>query len=576
MAKGFRPVDRDQQFLLPVDMRERLPNDHVVWVLLEVVDHLDLSGLEKRYSLGGVGRRAYDPRMMLALLIYAYADGIRSSRQIERLCRTDVAMRVICALQVPDHTAIARFRQMHQGSVRELFTQVLLICAKAGLGRLGTIAIDGTKVAANASRAASCRRAWLQEQVNAITSEAAAVDEAEDAALGTASRSAETPRQLRCRQDRNERIRRCLEEVKAEETARGQDEQSIAARAQARVERARQGRSGGGPLPPGADRVTVATARVEAARQHLHEAQARKRERIAEVREQLRLAEAGRGSKPNLGLFSFDENKGKEVSRARQRLARAEQALTAAEAAAGEKDLPTKRGRGGSKEPRSVRRQVRRNVTDPDSRLMSAADGGAVQGYNAQLAVASDGLVLVPERVQDANDLHQFQPMSTAAVQAALLVHQARCDEQCPSPGGCCITSAASPAEGRGQEASTRGCGQSACPCVQDWIGVLLLDNGYCTNESLTAPGPDRLIATGNSRDLPRPGEDLGLLPSDADARTRMTHRLASIDGATLCKRRAAAVEPVNGHLKDRTGLRRFSRRGSPPARPNSTSQHWC
>jgi hypothetical protein len=97
---------------------------------------------------------------------------------------------------------------------------------------------------------------------------------------------------------------------------------------------------------------------------------------------------------------------------------------------------------------------------------------------------------------------------------------------------------------------------------VQDWIGVLLLDNGYCTNENLTAPGPDRLIATGNSRDLPRLGEDLGLLPSDADARTRMTHRLASIDGATLYKRRAATVEPVNGHLKDRTGLRRFSRRG--------------
>lgn len=164
--------------------------------------------------------------------------------------------------------------------------------------------------------------------------------------------------------------------------------------------------------------------------------------------------------------------------------------------------------------------------------------------------------------MQDANDLHQFQPMSTAAVQAAFLVHQARCDEQCLSPGGCCITSAASLAEGRGEEASPRGCGQSACPCVQDWIGVLLLDNGYCTNENLTAPGPDRLIATGNSRDLPRLGEDLGLLPSDADARTRMTHRLASTDGATLYKRRAATVEPVNGHLKDRIGLRRFSRRG--------------
>ncbi|MEU6709471.1 transposase [Streptomyces wuyuanensis] len=96
-----------------------MPQDHVVWILLEVVDHLDLSRIESRYALGGRGRRAYDPRMMLALLIHAYADGVRSSRQIERLCRTDSAMRVICGLQVPDHIAIARFRQLHQDSVRD-------------------------------------------------------------------------------------------------------------------------------------------------------------------------------------------------------------------------------------------------------------------------------------------------------------------------------------------------------------------------------------------------------------------------------------------------------------------------
>ena len=155
MAKCFRRADRDQQFLLPVDMREWLPDDHVVWALLGVVDRLDISGLEARYALGGAGRQAYDPRMLLALLIYAYSDGIRSSRQIERLCRTDVAMRVITGMQVPDHTVIARFRQRHQDSVRDLSTQVLLVCAKAGLGRLGTIAIDGTKIAADASRQAT-------------------------------------------------------------------------------------------------------------------------------------------------------------------------------------------------------------------------------------------------------------------------------------------------------------------------------------------------------------------------------------------------------------------------------------
>ena len=98
VAKRFRGADRDQQFLLPVDMREWLPEDHVVWALLGVVDRLDISDLEARYALGGAGRQAYDPRMLLALLIYAYSDGIRSSRQIERLCRTDVAMRVITGM----------------------------------------------------------------------------------------------------------------------------------------------------------------------------------------------------------------------------------------------------------------------------------------------------------------------------------------------------------------------------------------------------------------------------------------------------------------------------------------------
>lgn len=98
VAKRFRPVERDQQFVLPVDMREWLPDDHMVWLVLEVVDRLDVSGLEARYALGGAGRQAYDPRMLLALLIYRYSTGVRSSRQIERLCGTDVAMRVICGL----------------------------------------------------------------------------------------------------------------------------------------------------------------------------------------------------------------------------------------------------------------------------------------------------------------------------------------------------------------------------------------------------------------------------------------------------------------------------------------------
>ena len=562
VAKHFRRADQDQQFLLPVDMREWLPDDHVVWALLEVVDHLDISGLEARYALGGVGRAAYDPRMLLALLIYAYSDGIRSSRQIERLCRTDVAMRVITGMQVPDHTVIARFRQRHQDSVRELFTQVLLVCAKAGLGRLGTIAIDGTKIAANASRHASCRREWLQQQVDEIVAQAAAQDAAEDAAA-----QGQTRWQVRGRRDREERLRRALAEVIAEEAARKLDAESVAARQREFIEATRSGRNDVGSRPAGADPVPIAEARLQAARDRLEREKAAKRQQIVVMRERIRRFEAGEGPQPNVGPFSFDENKGREVARARRWVTRAERELAAARQAATaqpDEDIAAVPGGGrrGQRGKKSCddRPAARRNVTDPDSRLMQDANGGQVQSYNAQLAVSADGLILSPELVQDCNDRRQLQPMSRAAVQAARLVHQARCSGGCPS-AGCCITGVM-PAAGQSADQMTPGCGQPGCPCQADWIGILLFDAGYWTEDNLTTPGPDRLIAPGKNRDLPRPSQDPPPLPQDADPGTRMIHRLATAEGSALYKRRAATVEPVNGHLKERIALRRFARRG--------------
>ncbi|MEU0486096.1 transposase [Streptosporangium sp. NPDC006013] len=569
MARGFRRIDRDQQFLLPVDMREWLPDDHVVWVLLEVVEHLDVTALEARYAQAGPGRRAYDPRMLLSLLIYAYSAGVRSSRQIERLCRTDVAMRVICGLMVPDHTVIARFRQRHQDSVRDLFTQVLLICAKAGLGRLGIIAVDGTKIAADASKKATCRRQWLQQQVDEILARAATEDADEDAALGPGERGDETPQRLRGRRDREERLKRALAEVIAEEAERGLDAESAAAKERAFIEATRAGRSDVGSRPAGADPVAIAEARLQAAQGRLAEEVAAKREQIAVMRERIRRFEAGEGLKPHLGPFSFDENRGREVARAKRWVARAEQELVAARAGraspppeCGQADLSPVPG-GGRHGPRGIttkdeRPVARRNVTDPDSRLMHDRNGGAIQGYNAQLAVSDDGLILSPEVVQDANDRRQLRPMSQAAVTAALLVHQERCRRQCPEMGGCCIAVSAV----RGSRDHLRGCGDTGCPCLADWIGTLLFDAGYWTQDNLTAPGPDRLIAPGKSGALPQPGQHCDSLPEDADPATVMVHRLATEEGAALYKRRGATVEPVNGHLKDRTALRRFARRG--------------
>jgi transposase len=575
MAKGFRPVDRDQQFLLPVDMREWLPGEHPVWMVLEVIEHLDLSRLRSWYALGGAGRRAYDPGMLLALLIYAYADGIRSSRQIERLCRTDVAMRVVCASEVPDHTVIARFRQLHQESVRDLFVQVLLVCAKAGLGRLGTIAIDGTKIAADASRSASCRRQWLQEQVDAITAQAEAVDAAEDADASVGSEGQDSPRRLLARADRVQRLQRALAEVIAEEAERGLDDAAVAAKEREFVERTRRGDNKVGSRPLGADPVKIAEARLEAAQQRLAEQIMLKREKITLMREKIAQHEAGQGPKPNLGPFSFDETRGQDVARAKRWVARAERELVAARRARSDTSQPSQgpqpvesRGvpGGGRHGPRSKpskddRPQVRRNVTDVDSRLMRDADGGSLQGYNAQLAVSDDGLILCPVLVQDANDRRQLQPMSQAVVEMAGHVHRARCTRRCVAGHGCCVDLPPT-VPPRNSAVVTYGCGQDACPCLADWVGTLLFDNGYWTEDNLVAPGPDRLIATGKNRDLPHPDETSEPLSDDADAGTRMAYRLATSEGAALYKRRGATVEPVHGHLKERTGLRRFARRG--------------
>src|SRR5262249_19251636 len=144
MANAFRPVLRDQVFLLPPDVRDWLPSDHLVWFLLDIVEVLDVGEFERIRRRGGAGAPRYDPRMLLGLLVYAYCHQVRSSRQIERLCRTDIAFRVLCAQDVPDHATIARFRAEAENAFIGLFAQVLMIAGRAGLGHFGTVAIDGT------------------------------------------------------------------------------------------------------------------------------------------------------------------------------------------------------------------------------------------------------------------------------------------------------------------------------------------------------------------------------------------------------------------------------------------------
>src|SRR5258706_437553 len=155
MAKGYRPVARDQQFLLPPDMREWLPADHPVWLVISAVaDHLDTSAFHAARRLGGAGAAGFDPDMLVMLLTWAYANRVTSSRRIEALCRTDVAFRVICGGDVPDHVTGAPVRAGFGDAVCALFSQVLVLCAELGMGRLGGVALDGPKVAASAAEAA--------------------------------------------------------------------------------------------------------------------------------------------------------------------------------------------------------------------------------------------------------------------------------------------------------------------------------------------------------------------------------------------------------------------------------------
>jgi transposase len=152
MAQRFIACDREQSFLMPPDVREWLPEDHFAWFVLEGVDGMDLDAFYAAYRADGRARSAFDPAMMVALVLYAYARGNRSSRAIERACVEDVAFRVIAAQAKPDHATIARFVERHQAALAGVFGAVLGLCASAGLVGANVVAVDGSKVAANASR----------------------------------------------------------------------------------------------------------------------------------------------------------------------------------------------------------------------------------------------------------------------------------------------------------------------------------------------------------------------------------------------------------------------------------------
>ena len=204
MARDFIPVDRGQLLLMPPSLNEWLPEDHLVWTVLGAVEVMDLSRFNDSYRLGGVGRAPYDPQMLVALLLYAYARGNRSSRGIERACQEDVAFKVITSMHTPDHSTIAEFRRRHETDIAELFNDVLGLCREAGLVSVGVITIDGTKIKANASMDQNRTYSGV---VNDILREAEDTDQREDELYGD-KRGDELPEQLRNPDTRRQATRR--------------------------------------------------------------------------------------------------------------------------------------------------------------------------------------------------------------------------------------------------------------------------------------------------------------------------------------------------------------------------------
>lgn len=239
MGYNFVAADRDQLMLLPPSVAEWLPDDHLAWFVLDTVVELDVSEFLAGYRADGRGGAAYDPVMMVGLLIYAYCVGERSSRRIEKRLVEDVAFRVIAANQQPDHATIARFRAGHEEAITGLFTQVLGVCERAGLVRPGLVAIDGTKMRSRASREANRTAAQLAA---AILAEAAAIDAAEDAAAAMAGEESAVPPELRSRLGRRDKLRAMLDELNAEAAEKSYETQ-LARRAE--TERATGKKLGG-------------------------------------------------------------------------------------------------------------------------------------------------------------------------------------------------------------------------------------------------------------------------------------------------------------------------------------------
>jgi transposase len=524
VSRKYLPVNRDQPMMLPEDMRLWVGRDHFVLFLIDVIEGLDTTALEAHCS-PGKGRPGYDPRMLAVLLIYAYCQAERSSRRIEERCRTDAAFRVATGNLVPDHSTVCRFRAAAAypgGPLEDLFTRVLFVLAAAGLGRLDVVCVDGSKIWANASKEANRTEAGLRQLARRILDEAARADGEGCACAGHEHGEAaglegpgscgccdggmlpglglEGPAVPRSGWGGAARAQRIAAGLAEMEAARIAREEDRRAAAEAYLAAARAGAAPRGAVP--------ADVAAEVAKLRLEQALAK------DAATDARWAAAGR----RLPGRRREGTESAGARKARQQLAAAT-ARRAKDAAATAQDA-----KKGKEPPKPVR-----NITDPDSRLMHCTLRGLVQAYNCQVPRTADGVFLLPRATQDPNDAAQVTPALEA------------------------IT--------RSQQVIAAGHAAAGRPGFWSRIGTVLFDPGYFSKDNCQAPGPDRLIGTGGTWKDTTPQHGPGC--DHDDPRDQMACNLATRQGRDLYRNRAPVSEGGFADLKQRTGLRQFSMRGT-------------
>jgi hypothetical protein len=430
-----------------------------------------------------------------------------------------VAFRLICAGNLPDHSTFARFRSDFPDATAAFFTEVLILCARLGMGRLGVVALDGMKIAASASKAANRTQEGLRKLAGEAVAAHAAADAAEDALFGAGVRGDEVPEQAWNPRSRDGRIRAALAGLEAEREAA---EREQAAKAEGFRERQRAGeRTGCSPVSAAVELAEEKLARVTAAQQaRIDDWQARNAASLAETGRPLR---------------NPPRRPASEHCRVKEAAAGVEKA----------------RARAGAAEQRAAEKEKNRkgpgpvrNITDPDSRLMPVRGGGFIQGYNTQNMTSEDELIIATELTDDPVDMAWFEPMLARAEKAAALIEAHR---PAADPGR-------DPAE---EEQAGSG------------IGMALADAGYCSETNLTCPGPDRLIAVGKHRDLEKAarGQDTGEDQDRGGAAVQaMRERLKTDDGIKACRQRGHIAETPHGHIKHNMGIRQLSVRGKAKA----------